>query len=97
MTKKQDYLPEAERYKPATPEDAFLVFGDLGDEATPLYQPETNTVPGSAARVEVYAQRAMRREPLFNPNDINDFGGVNLGIRKKSDPILEILRRLDQV
>ena len=95
MTKKQDYLPEAERYKPATPQDALLIFGEIGTVKNPLYQQPTLTLPGSGARVEVYAERAKRREPLFHPNDLNDFCGVNLGVRRKSDPILEILKRLE--
>ncbi len=96
MTRYQDYLPEAERFKPMSKEDAYLIFGEIGDVDEPLYQEPTMTVPGTLARVEVYAQRAKRREPIFNDNDRNDYSGVNLGVRKKSDPILEILRKLDQ-
>jgi len=96
MTDKQDYLPEAERHKPFCKEDALLVFGSLGEPENPLYQPTTDSVPGSWERVEVYAERARRREPLFNPNDRKDYHGAGLEPRRRIDPISEILKRMEK-
>lgn len=96
MTKQQDYLPEAERYIPPTPEDALLVFGDIGEPEEPLYQKATGTMPGSMSRIEVYRQRALRREPIFNPHDRNDCAGLQLNKPTRESPITAILRQLEK-
>jgi hypothetical protein len=96
MTKQQDYLPEAERHKPPTPEDALLAFGEIGDPEEPLYQPATGTLPGTPERIEVYRQRALRREPIFNPHDRNDCTGSQLNKPARQSPITAILRQLEK-
>jgi len=97
MARKQDWLPEAERFIPFDEKMSLLIFGDKGEENIPLFQPATDTPVGSRERIEVYRARAGRREPIFNPNDDNS--PVNAGLlrskSKKVDPIKEILRRLE--
>ena len=97
MARKQDWLPEAERFIPFDEQMSLLIFGDKGEENIPLFQPATDTPVGSRERIEVYRARAGRREPIFNPNDDNS--PVNEGLlrskSKKVDPIKEILRRLE--
>jgi hypothetical protein len=95
MAKQQDYLPEAERFIPATEAEAMLVFGELGTPEIPNFQPATDSIPGSWERIEVYRKRAFRREPIFNPNDRNDMSGFGV-TRKSIDPIREILEKMEK-
>jgi hypothetical protein len=97
MARKQDWLPEAERFIPFDEKMSLLIFGDTGEENIPLFQEATDTPPGSKERVEIYRARAGRREPIFNPNDDNSpiSGDLLRSKSKKIDPIKEILRRLE--
>jgi hypothetical protein len=92
----RDSLPEAERFIPASPEEALLVFGSLGTPEFPNYQVATDTLPGSFERLEVYRLRAERREPIFNPHDRNDFTGVGMAPKTFKDPIKQILHNMEQ-
>lgn len=92
----KDRLPEAERFMPASPEEALLVFGYLGAPEFPNYQQATDALPGSWERIEIYRQRAIRREPLFNPNDRNDFSGAGLMEKTFKDPIKQILYNMEK-
>ncbi len=96
MGRNQDYLPEAERFAAQSKEDAVLIFGSTN----PLvYQEPTGSLPGSLERIEIYRERAARRQPIFNPNDRNDMHGGDLmskAGRPRVDPIKEILRNLQR-
>ncbi len=94
MGRNQDYLPEAERFMPASKEEALLVYGD--DDPL-VYQEATGSLPGTWERIEVYRQRAAARQPIFNPLDRNDLNGGDLMTRqnrKQIDPIRKILREM---
>jgi hypothetical protein len=94
MAKKQDNLPEAERFMPLDPEDAALVFGLAPVVEFTNYLSPTDSYPGTADRIEVYRQRAARREPIFHPEDRKDLTGANTPPRKTKDPIALILANL---
>lgn len=92
----KDNLPEAERFIPASPEEALLVFGHLGSPEFPNYQQATDTIPGSWDRLEVYRERATRREPIFNPHDRNDLSGLGMAPKVFKDPIKRILHEMEK-
>jgi len=94
--RRRDALPEAERFIPASPEEALMVFGHLGSPEFPNYQKATDSLPGSWERLEEYRLRAERREPIFNPNDRNDFSGVGMAPKTFKDPIKQILYNMEQ-
>ena len=94
MARTQDHLPEAERYRPFTREEAMLIFGpEISEEFANILRP-TDTLPGTHERIEVYRERAANRDPLFHPLDRTDFGGYGNTARRPKNPIALILAKL---
>jgi len=94
MAKAQDHLPEAERFMPFSREEAMLIFGpeisgDFPNSMLPSY-----TLPGTPERIEVYRERAAKRQPLFHPKDRDDFEGFGNVGRSPTNPITLILKKL---
>lgn len=94
MSNRNGNLPEAERFIPSSVEEAAMIFGEVGKAGCLNYQEPTDTYVGSYERMEVYRQRAARREPIFNPKDNNERESVQKRVRV--DPIKEILQRMKE-
>ena len=94
MARTQDNLPEAERFRPFTREEALLIFGpDISKEFSNVFRP-TDTLPGTPERIEVYRERAARRDPIFHPLDRTDFEGFGDTRRRPKNAIAVILAKL---
>jgi len=94
MGKSQDHLPEAERFRPFSREEALLIFGpEISVEHENVLRP-TDTLPGSPERIEVYRQRAANRAPVFHPFDRISFEGVGAVRKPSTNPIAIILAKL---
>ena len=65
--------------------EAILKYGhdeDFVPEAGEQFRP-TEAPAGSAAKIEVLAQRVQRGEPLWHPDDRRDYRGLTGAVRPR--------------
>jgi len=56
---------------------------DFVPNVTDEFEP-TDAPAGSAEKIEILAQRVMRGEPLWHPEDRSDYSGLTGAIRPRS-------------